>query len=302
MLKDAGNVNAYSGVVWLFNPGLNNIYNWDVADQECLLHSSTNGGKDGLYATTAGLNHKLKLKVPIAKMEYAGNYRFILHFEDNHAIDYRNHNIEPIENANRPALENNQKGKPLTLETDWMDGVQPCTTAQHKINITSAFNIAFAKANKIIKMNPNHDTNVDHWQYLGDQFETDAHLASWIETNWENQKCDAYLLGAHLYKTSHNPGGYTLTYTEDGVTKSLGMIFNFSQIVNGQPGYELTLNQKLFCYLHELACHNYKLNIGHHLGVNSTQCPCASEILVDLTVATEFCNTCLAKLKKIIIN
>lgn len=114
-LKDAGNVNACSGVVLLFDPDINPVYNWDVADQECLLHSSTNGGKDGLYATTAGLNHKLKLKVPIAKMEYAGDYRFVLHVEDNHAIDYRNHNIEPIENANRPALELNQVAKTVGM-------------------------------------------------------------------------------------------------------------------------------------------------------------------------------------------
>ncbi|MER3501091.1 MAG: hypothetical protein C4295_06350, partial [Candidatus Fervidibacterota bacterium] len=49
---------------------------------------------DGLKAHPEGLLHGVILRVPVSVMEKAGVYRFVLHFYDDYADSYKNHQVK----------------------------------------------------------------------------------------------------------------------------------------------------------------------------------------------------------------
>ena len=86
VLKDSLGMNASEGVIWLYDPEGEMVHDWNIAEQECITHNAC----DGLHATADGLEHALRIRVPISEMEYAGTYRFVLHIKDDHSGLYRN--------------------------------------------------------------------------------------------------------------------------------------------------------------------------------------------------------------------
>jgi hypothetical protein len=75
--------------LWLWNPDLEQIYTWDVADLECLVEGHDEC--DGLHATSTGITHELLVPVPLAEMQNCGTYRFVLSMKDDHLDKYRDH-------------------------------------------------------------------------------------------------------------------------------------------------------------------------------------------------------------------
>ncbi|MGQ9489102.1 MAG: hypothetical protein ACUVTY_15335 [Armatimonadota bacterium] len=60
---------------------------------------------DGLRASPKGLVRGVVLRVPVSVMEKAGAHRFVLHFYDDYADSYKNHQV-------KAALEVSQKTAP----------------------------------------------------------------------------------------------------------------------------------------------------------------------------------------------
>jgi len=56
----------------------------------CVVH----GWNDGLGANPDGEVHGVIIPVPVSLMEKAGTYRFVLHFYDDYADSYRNHQVK----------------------------------------------------------------------------------------------------------------------------------------------------------------------------------------------------------------
>ena len=56
----------------------------------CVVH----GWNDGLGASPNGEVHGVIISVPVSLMEKAGTYRFVLHFYDDYADSYRNHQVK----------------------------------------------------------------------------------------------------------------------------------------------------------------------------------------------------------------
>ncbi|MDW8030094.1 MAG: hypothetical protein RMK94_17080, partial [Armatimonadota bacterium] len=71
------------------------------------------GYNDGLEANPNGEVHGVIIPVPVSVMEKAGTYRFVLHFYDDYADSYKNHQV-------KAALETNGIPAPLqfTVFTD----------------------------------------------------------------------------------------------------------------------------------------------------------------------------------------
>ena len=86
VLKDSLGMNASEGVIWLYDPEGEMVHDWNIANEDCITHNDT----DGLHATADGIEHALRIRVPVEKMPYAGTYRFVLHIKDDHGGLYRN--------------------------------------------------------------------------------------------------------------------------------------------------------------------------------------------------------------------
>lgn len=108
VLKDSLGVNASAGVIWLYDPEGEMVHDWNIAEQDCIIHNA----RDGLHATADGLDHALRIRVPVEKMPYGGTYRFVLHIKDAHGGLYRN-------GENRWALDLNGEDK-IPSFTVWM--------------------------------------------------------------------------------------------------------------------------------------------------------------------------------------
>jgi hypothetical protein len=111
-LRDTLGKDAYSGKVILYNPSLQPVKDWDLAGLHCIEHEDT----DGLKATLEGLQHAVRINVPVGLMpELEGadsmtdeelrnlQYRFVLWITDDHANEEKGH-------RRKPALERNAKG------------------------------------------------------------------------------------------------------------------------------------------------------------------------------------------------
>jgi len=89
----------------LYDPDLVKVQGWGVPMLVCVVH----GWNDGLGANPNGEVHGVIISVPVSLMEKAGTYRFVLHFYDDYADTYRNHQV-------KVALEVNAVAQPLTFE------------------------------------------------------------------------------------------------------------------------------------------------------------------------------------------
>ncbi len=108
-LVDALSVNASGGVIWLYGPDGQRKYEWPINTQPCVEHDNA---CDGLHASTEGTEHSLRIRVPVDKMPYADDYRFVIHAKDEHGNLYRN-------GDNRWALDLNETGY-IGSYTVWM--------------------------------------------------------------------------------------------------------------------------------------------------------------------------------------
>ncbi len=88
-LSDAWDADAMKGRIGLFNPGLERVYQWNIADLICRAH---NGTHDGLNASKRGIQHTVLVRVPKKVMPPDGAYRFVLDFRDDHSSQYRSQN------------------------------------------------------------------------------------------------------------------------------------------------------------------------------------------------------------------
>ena len=121
VLKDSLGVNASAGVIWLYDPEGEMVHDWNIAEQDCIIHNA----RDGLHATAAGLEHALRIRVPVEKMPYGGTYRFVLHIRDAHAELYRRGGTE-----GRWALDLNGDGR-LGCVAIWATGDYPLELRGH---------------------------------------------------------------------------------------------------------------------------------------------------------------------------
>jgi len=87
--------NASRGEIWVYDPDLERVHSWKVL--ECVVHK----GCKGLTAKPNGEIHGVIIPVPVRLMEKASTYRFVLHFYDDYADTYKNHQV-------KAALEVNQ--------------------------------------------------------------------------------------------------------------------------------------------------------------------------------------------------
>jgi len=90
------------GEIWLYDPDFERVSEWAVPMLECVVH----GWNDGLDADPNGEVHGVIIPVPVSVMDKAGTYRFVLHFYDDYADSYKNHQV-------KAALEVNQTTRPL---------------------------------------------------------------------------------------------------------------------------------------------------------------------------------------------
>jgi len=100
---------ASEGKIWLYDDTLTKVWESSIAGMDCLLH----GAQDGLHPG----QHAILIRVPVGCMPYAGQYRFVLHFKDDHGADYRN-------GQNRWALDLNCKHKVHSF-TVWLRSTKP---------------------------------------------------------------------------------------------------------------------------------------------------------------------------------
>ncbi|MFA0753672.1 MAG: hypothetical protein IMHGJWDQ_001451, partial [Candidatus Fervidibacter sp.] len=73
---------------------------WVVSGLWCVEHEAT----DGLKAHPEGLLHGVILRVPVSVMEKAGVYRFVLHFYDDYADSYKNHQVKAALDRNQSTV------------------------------------------------------------------------------------------------------------------------------------------------------------------------------------------------------
>jgi hypothetical protein len=93
-LKDTLDVDASEGELQLYDPNLEQIYTWDVADLECLVEGHAEC--DGLHASSTGIMHELLVPVPVSVMQedeesHTYTFIFVLHIKDDHPYKYRDH-------------------------------------------------------------------------------------------------------------------------------------------------------------------------------------------------------------------
>ena len=81
---------ASYGEIWLYDPELDIVWSWIVPVLQCVVHENC----DGLTANPNGETHGVIIPVPVSLMEKAGTYRFVLHFYDDYADSYRNHQVK----------------------------------------------------------------------------------------------------------------------------------------------------------------------------------------------------------------
>ena len=86
------------GEIWLYDPDLDRVKIWLVPVLECVVHE----GCDGLTANLNGETHGVIVHVPVKLMSKEGTYRFVLHFYDDYADSYKDHQV-------KAALEVNQR-------------------------------------------------------------------------------------------------------------------------------------------------------------------------------------------------
>jgi hypothetical protein len=98
---------ASYGEIWLYDPDLERVQIWIVPVLQCVVHENC----DGLTANPNGEIHGVIISVPVSLMDKAGTYRFVLHFYDDYADSYRNHQI-------KAALELNATTKPIAYIPD----------------------------------------------------------------------------------------------------------------------------------------------------------------------------------------
>ncbi|MEJ7612850.1 MAG: hypothetical protein SQA66_04345 [Candidatus Fervidibacter sacchari] len=107
---------ASFGEIWLYDPELEMVKIWIVPVLQCVVHEDC----DGLTANPNGEIHGVIISVPVSLMEKAGTYRFVLHFYDDYADSYKNHQV-------KAALEVNQQvNRPLPIV--WISGSYANTT------------------------------------------------------------------------------------------------------------------------------------------------------------------------------
>ncbi|MDW8030040.1 MAG: hypothetical protein RMK94_16805, partial [Armatimonadota bacterium] len=78
------------GEIWLYDPDFERVGSWAVPMLSCVVH----GWNDGLEANPSGEVHGVIIPVPVSVMEKAGTYRFVLHFYDDFADSYKNHQVK----------------------------------------------------------------------------------------------------------------------------------------------------------------------------------------------------------------
>jgi hypothetical protein len=81
---------ASYGEIWLYDPDLERVQSWIVPVLQCVVHENC----DGLTANPNGEIHGIIISVPVSSMEKAGTYLFVLHFYDDYADSYRNHQVK----------------------------------------------------------------------------------------------------------------------------------------------------------------------------------------------------------------
>ncbi|MCS7192118.1 MAG: hypothetical protein NZ937_03935 [Armatimonadetes bacterium] len=70
---------------------------------------------DGLIANPNGEVHGVIIPVPVSVMEKAGTYRFVLHFYDDYADSYKNHQVKAALEVNAPRQQ--RRGLVLLIDT-----------------------------------------------------------------------------------------------------------------------------------------------------------------------------------------
>ncbi len=92
--------NASEGWIRLYDPDLQHDPvngKWNIANLLCIEHNTN----DGLLTSTEGLQHSVKVKVPVGLMRKLGDYRFVISARDSHADREKGH-------RQKWALERNQ--------------------------------------------------------------------------------------------------------------------------------------------------------------------------------------------------
>jgi hypothetical protein len=77
------------------------VQEWGVPMLVCVVH----GWNDGLGANPDGEVHGVIIPVPVSLMEKAGTYTFVLHFYDDYADTYKNHQVKAALEVNQQAPE-----------------------------------------------------------------------------------------------------------------------------------------------------------------------------------------------------
>ena len=162
---------ASYGEIWLYDPDLVRVKTWIVPVLQCVVHE----GCDGLAANPNGETHGVIIPVLVSLMEKEGIYRFVLHFYDNYADTYRNHQI-------KAALEVNatESLKVFHIEDDWMvtsEGVE-LKVPVNALEVKNAFrragwivHTAGSKCNKQVCVLPNECKEVPYKKFLPSQYE-----------------------------------------------------------------------------------------------------------------------------------
>ena len=226
----SGDKNAKAGELWLFDPLGNKICTWDVGSLQCLDH----GLCDGLSATGAGVRHSLSVRIPASTFNTEGDYRLVLHLEDDHAPDYRDH-------RERWALDLNYRWRIRTfhIEDDWM--VKPDGTTFNPAARSTRLKQAFKKAGWIVRTAP--DTQVDA-AYCGALPTSDytEHLADSMLDEFSR-------LRFHYY--DHRNGGlfgHPNPYRYVHVIGIDGYEYDHDES-DGSNTYGLTLQPERWCYV-----------------------------------------------------
>jgi hypothetical protein len=92
---------ASYGEIWLYDPDLERVQSWIVPVLQCVVHENC----DGLTANPNGETHGVIIPVPVSLMEKAGTYTFVLHFYDDYADTYKNHQVKAALEVNQQAPE-----------------------------------------------------------------------------------------------------------------------------------------------------------------------------------------------------
>jgi len=120
------------GEIWLYDPDLDRVKIWLVPVLECVVHE----GCDGLTANLNGETHGVIVHVPVKLMSKEGTYRFVLHFYDDYADSYKDHQV-------KAALEVNQRTPEPALHV-WV-GQNIAQKLKNYKNITQIVDDAFKR-------------------------------------------------------------------------------------------------------------------------------------------------------------